>query len=109
MSDDVVCFKLVNGFELVGKHSSAATHNSFVSDGSDAIFLDDAMIIRINQTENGQALGLSPISAIGAFQDENKPHLPFALYKAAILGQLPLDPEINRMYREATSRIALVR
>lgn len=105
----VVCFKLISGNEIVGKFSEEKTHRDFI-DGQDAIYLDDAVFIGISRMENGEAgIGLGPVSGIGDNPEEGKAKMPFALYKNAIMGQVPLSPEINKMYREATSGIALIR
>lgn len=106
---DVVCFRLINGSEIVGKRVEEKNHLSFVA-GEDVIYLDDAIFIGISQGEGQQArLGFGPISGIAEAAQEGKAHIPFALYRHNILGQIPLDPEISRVYREATSGIALVR
>lgn len=106
---DVVCFKLINGNEIVGKHVSEKNHKDFIR-GEDVIYLDDAVFIGIQKMQDGNAgIAFAPLTGIGDNPQADKAQLPFALYRNTILGQLPLDPDINKMYREATTGIALVR
>lgn len=105
----VVCFKLITGGEIVGKLSDTPTHKDMIArDG--VIYLEDAVMIGIREMEGGGAgVALAPISGIGDNPEEGKAKMPFALYPNTIVGQVPLAPEINKMYREATSGIMLVR
>ena len=105
----VVCFKLISGNEIVGKLSEEKTHADFI-DRPGVIYLEDAVFIGISKMENGEAgLALGPISGIGDNPEEGKAKMPFALYPNVIMGQVPLSAEIDLMYRNATSRIALLR
>lgn len=107
----VVAFRLINGAEIVGKlDEHNKTHNEFIDSENDyVLYLADAVLIGVKQADSGNAsLMLAPLSGIGQNVD-GKNHMPFALYRTNIMGQIPLDPEINRAYREATSGIALLR
>lgn len=106
---EVVCFKLINGTEVVGKLSEEKTHTDFIS-GVGVIYLEDAVFMAINQMENGEdGLAIGPLSALGDRPDSGKAKMPFALYPNVIMGQIPLSPPIELMYRQATSSIALIR
>jgi hypothetical protein len=107
----VVCFKLVNGAEIVGKLSEEKTHRDFIDMFTDnVLYLEDAVFVGVHKMENGNpGLAFAPITGIGANPTEGKAPMPFALHRSAILGQIPLDPEIDKMYRESTSGIVLLR
>ena len=107
---EVVCFKLINGAEIVGKINDDKSHVDFIDTFKDnVIYLDDAVFAGVQKMENGMpGLVFAPITGIGANPTEGKAPMPFALYRSAILGQIPLDPEINKMYRESTSGIVLL-
>lgn len=102
---NVVCFKLISGNELVGKLETEKTDSSFVS-GDDVIYLNDALLVTVRQGQDGNpVLSLGPITGLADVETYPKGNIPFALFRGAILGQIPLDPEINKMYRNATSKI----
>lgn len=105
----VVCFKLMNGTEVVGKFSEEKTHAEFLA-APGVIYLEDALFMAINKMENGEdGLAVGPLSALGERPDEQKAKMPLALYPNAIMGQIPLSPAIELMYRQVTSTIALIR
>ncbi len=106
---EVVCFKLINGSEVVGKLSEEKTHADFIS-SLGVIYLEDAVFMAISTMENGEeGLAVGPLSALGERTDAGKAKMPFALYPNVIMGQIPLSPPIELMYRQATSSIALLR
>lgn len=102
--NDVVCFKTLGGAQIVGKVSDKKTHKDFL-DHEDVIYLDDAVFLGTSE----RGLGMAPITDIGAGQEQTKPQVALALYRSAIMAQVPLDEEIIKIYREKTSGILLAR
>lgn len=109
---NVVCFKLVTGAELIGKvaaDSSICADFENSANENNVIFLEDAMYIGIIVDESQvPRLSLKPISGVGKMSNAQTPCINFALQKSAIVGQFPVDDDVSKMYREATSGIALI-
>lgn len=106
---NVVCFKLVTGAEIIGKLTDCFTSAEFVEDMGNVVYLDDAMFIGIVVGEDQvPRLSLKPITGVGKVIHHQTPCLQFALQKSAIVGQFQIDDDVSKMYREATSGIALI-
>lgn len=106
-SSNVVAFKLLSGAELIGKRVEVKNHPNFI-DGEDVIYLDDALLIGVQQDDEGKAkLALGPLSGIGDGTEIGA--MPFALYRSVVIGQVPVEPEVERLYVQRTSSIILSR
>lgn len=109
-SSNVVCFKLIPGFDVVGKLVKDAPHADLnLVSSSDTIYLEDALVLVPERMDSGElGFRFQPLSLVAEFTVQKSGATHVALRGSSIVAQIPLQPDFIKAYLSAVSTIQLI-